>query len=388
MSIENHSGNLTLRYRHTVSCLRADGFGLENGNSGKINFREFIGSSPDAAKGLLTQRLHHLINGLHVLNNDDKNGVFNRHDSIHLEALQSDSQGLLTVANPRTSDTDRNIATAIVYLHDLGNNLSRHNHHELSVELFPKIFNNFSYDDPVVNSILMGIYLHDEAGYYVEDFSRLSSDLHREPIWSVIIADKADISRRRLSRALLEELAVSPTTIVDINPHTVLVLFAKERQLAYDPYTGTMTLRIEFSNKADEDSNPVVKQILEKFKWRDDIEDIRAPKQWYDRFVGENSPYVHAYISLLETVYCERLALMNSCLFALLPNLRLVQLYVEDKNSWIDSVATERYRRDSWQQALFFAWKQKHKADFKAGEITPPPILEKGHRKWTEEHKK
>lgn len=370
------------RLRHTAKCLREDGFIRRDK---KIDFNEFIQSTPESAISILVSRTENLVSGLGVLNVDGPCGLYNRHDWQHIGPCSDITSGLLDryeqITGQELPKATRNVAMAIVYTHDLGNNLQRSGHSFLSAYLLDRIFKNFRDGDPEYQAVKLGVYLHDEPiGSQVGDLGDISKKFHPEAIWAAIAADKMDIGRHRLSQALLTKTRDEFLEILERVPHTRLQLYAKETSFGMDGSGHKAVFNISFSSNSWGEEDPDTLRKLGLFQWKQG--DIFVPGEWHRLWKEANIPYAVSCMGLMEKLYCLRIAMMNSCLFALYPLLEEVRFQVEDTREKIGAQVEKVYKRQTWQEQLFVVWKNDPETEknYKAGRLKTPAILWAGEQ--------
>jgi hypothetical protein len=316
--------------------------------------------------------------------------MFNRHDATHIDNVNKFSHLLLDqyerVTGRELTNTQRNITTSVSLLHDVGNNLKRKGHGELSAALFSKIFRNYSEDDPVIRSILTGIRVHDEPyGTTFKDLRNIEKQfpgIYPEPIWAVTISDKLDIGRHRLSIALENKMPITFDRIVEETPHTLVILYAKSNALTFSPDGKEAFWSIGFSTSIADEENEYIKAILEHFVWKD--RDIYVPREWHLKWKEADIPYSTSYLGNMRQLYCNRLAIMFSSIYALFRELEVVRLTVSDDKPYIGSQVISEFRRDNWQDILFMIWKKSNKENYRIGLVKPPPILALGEKHYEE----
>lgn len=390
------------RYNLARTLLAQDGFLRvpEGEYKGKIDFDAFINLPKAEAINLLRERTKHLIQGLLVLDKDGKFGVFNRHDFTHIDFVQKWSHILLKASDSTTPDTEYNIATAISYLHDLGNIFSRHLHSDPSTYFFDDIFTNYELDDERVQTVFAGIWYHDESiGSYIYDFADLRKGngeeyKYKRAIWSPIVADKIHIGQDRLSTRFTEsnQEDFDPRELLDKDPHVALSLYVQDMNLEIT--SDYFNVDINFSSDGGTDLDPSLRRLLEKF-WKDGRAELYVPGVFYAQskngvtngdgdhlYPHLHTPYVKTFSLLMQTLYSERFSMAASCLFALFPRLREFRINTYDCDPLIHSGDTNVFKRGSWQARQFFIWKLKNHVDSKdlaEGRVDTPPIIRKGY---------
>lgn len=281
-----------------------------------------------------------------------------------------------------------NVFTVMAILHDSGNLISREHHSAVSVQLFDEIFSNYDPEDSRVVSIHLGMLLHDHIGIYAQDIGSLPPIILQRSIWALIAADKMDIGEHRLSTTLLQDpLPASIENLVEMYPHMLFSLYAKDSFFALSQGKKTGLFQVNFSSDARRSIDPLASDILKKFRWVRQKSgrrstDLRAPEQWFYLSRYESVPYAFKYHGEIEAVYAERFAQMFACLFALYPTLEQINFDTVDPNPRKVKTGRTTFTRQSWPFPLYDAWKQREKAK---GTITDgvqekdvPPNLLKG----------
>lgn len=376
------------RLRHTVRLLKADG--LVGGR--KLDFQEFLNLPHDQAGSFLRVRLKNLISGLVILEHDGPYEMFNRHDLTHLDHASSIAHELLDECQKQrqieVTPLERNLTTAIAYLHDVGNNIDRRNHGELSAYLFSRIFGNFDSADIAVKTILTGIRLHDEPlGVKFNGMEEMGSageyiDVLPLPILAVVAADKLDVGRHRLSTALAGRVQTPFEHIIEETPHTLVIIYVQNNQLYFIKDGRKLAWQIDFSTDVSGEKDPYLRKILEWFIWKE--HDIYVPREWHADWKKKDIPYSVSYFGNMRSLYCTRLALMLSSLYALLPRLETVEISVVDSKSYIGTRLVSEYPKDQWRDILFMVWKKLNRDNYRLRIVSPPNILKLGEKHYEE----
>lgn len=369
------------RLRRTVELLREDGFGI---GEGKMDFQTYMDLQTHIASELVRVRTKHLVTGIQeALHKENPYGVFNLHTEDHIHRVETGAHQFLDLSeqiNGREySKTERTVCTTIARLHDLGNLIDRENQSWISARLFRSLFKNFSLDDRGVSSILYGIGIHAESvGRHISDFADLPRDLYLDAILAVIIADKLDIGRHRLSPRLEQELPKDIETIELEVPHTLINLPIRECRFNIVPDGKSATIELDFSSHKDQTNDKRIDTILQNFLHTKGL-DIYVPQKWHRGWREQGIPYIVPYFSLVEWLYCERLAILTSCLFALFPTLETIEFGPVDDIRYVDRKYMQILRRYSWQEPLYNVWRvAKERDGIQESELKPPAILARG----------
>lgn len=405
-----------LRLQYTSKTLAEAGFGgltnfkrhPEKKPDNLLDFERLMNSPRAEVDKLLEDRLGPMVDRLTILDADGQFHLFNDHTRVHIEFVAEHAHYLLDQAgyNKSKDDIYHNIASIIAWTHDLGNLASRHGHSELSVRLLPELFTNFRYDDPRFLSVVLGVYLHDEPkGREVENFADFfPSEYYAPAIYAVIASDKFHIHRNRLSKNIAkqqgfpDEIKSDPKRLAEREIHTAISLYSRscdfslqrDGLLPKDERAQTALLLLQFSSQIDDQDDKRYLELLNQFVYSADGKpgDLWVNSEMYRSHKQQNISYSDAYRAMVEQVYSVRFAVMNSCLFALFPDLKVIRFGVEDKNPLIRTIGFEEYYREDWQNTLFHAWKIKNETGFKNRTLKPPAILTKGYKNYLETHTK
>ena len=377
------------RLKHTATLLKNDGFDNRKETSrGRVDFELYMNLPPQQGDLLLEQKTIHLTQGTEILNTDgEPYDLFNDHTKRHLMAVHKHMDAIL---GKSVDPTTLSVANAMRRMHDWGNNLSRKNHGQWSAALFPRIFTNFSYEDPRVISILLGAYLHDEHNgiqLSPENYGQIAPEYFPSAIRALIIADKADIGRHRLPLKFLEMTDDEAREVVDVMPHIVLSIFVKNTNIGFSEteYGKTMTIEEIFSSTVSTHDDPEVQEILKRLQWRGPSDpDLWAGEKMYALFKNPNStikiPYSDSVRAHQKGLYAARQAMLLSCAFAEFPDLEEVRVQMVDNNPLIEETGMTRYKRETWPAVSFFAWKSAQglkSIQIKRDKV--PPILRPGY---------
>jgi len=133
---------------------------------------------------------------------------FHRHDKEHSRVVTDRILEIMKILG--CSDEDAKLAIICGRIHDLGQIFSRKEHPEYSVKIFEKLFGNYLNEEQM-RKVSDAISNHekgsakrkfeDELGFCRGDFDKTYEKLGRQNplLWALVLADKSDIGRDRVS---------------------------------------------------------------------------------------------------------------------------------------------------------------------------------------------
>ncbi|HRN70268.1 MAG TPA: hypothetical protein PLS49_03710 [Candidatus Woesebacteria bacterium] len=175
-------------------------------------------------------------------------GLFNEHRVPHVSKIAHDSSSLLQELGSPQETIDN--AQIVGMLHDTGNLLMREEHERLgghlAVTMYPSIAN-----DPERGMNIVGSITHHNEGFYknIRNYAGMPFHVRQHTLQNmftdtsaaVLVADKADIGRGRISRH-----ARNPETI-DKHIHSEVNLHAESQGLAYIPDNKTLVWNLQYN---------------------------------------------------------------------------------------------------------------------------------------------
>jgi hypothetical protein len=246
---------------------------------------------------------------------------FNRHDREHLTAVSASMLELLRAAERDVSQesvTEKEAAIA-GYLHDCGNILARKYHGAYGVYLVSRFFSDVDRDQKTLSSflrVLEAVLFHE-----VEIGLRLPSltSLHPATL-SLIIADKTDVSARRVSTK-----SNLPEAIRDA--HTLVNLLTVHSHVGCEPPDFAWKLR--FSPRAETDDVARFSHLLKQ------SERVWVPQAWQRLYREYNVEYLFVFHATFMQLYLSRLLYTIRAVFALYPDVEGFRLTIEDRERGI-----------------------------------------------------
>jgi hypothetical protein len=246
---------------------------------------------------------------------------FNRHDREHLRTVSSSMLGLLRASDADLSQDSvaEKEATIAGYLHDCGNLLSRKYHGAYGVYLVSRFFSDVDRDQETLSSflrVLEAVLFHE-----VEIGLRLPSLASLHPVTlSLIIADKTDVSARRVSTK-----SNMPEALRDA--HTLVNLLTVHSHIGCQ--ASDFEWKLQFSPRAESDDVARFPQLLKE------SERVWVPQAWQRLYREHNVEYLFVFHATFMQLYLARLLYTVRAVFALYPNVEGFHLVIEDRERGI-----------------------------------------------------
>lgn len=241
---------------------------------------------------------------------------FNRHDRAHLRSVSRRILALLR-ASERELGSDAQMekeATIAGYLHDSGNLISRQYHGLYGVYLLTQFFTDVGQDEKSLSSFLRmleAVLFHEvELGLRL----RSLSGLHPATL-SLIIADKTDISARRVSAK-----SNVPGAIRDA--HTLVNLLTVDSGIGCQ--RNDFVWELHFSPRADTGDLERFPHLLKP------SERFWVPQDWQQLYREYNVEYLFVFHATFMRLYLARLLYTIRAVFALYPNVEGFRLVIDD----------------------------------------------------------
>jgi hypothetical protein len=253
-----------------------------------------------------------------ALDSETRTG-FNRHGIEHLRTVASHAVELLRESNigHATARLAENETIIGAFFHDIGNVLSRRYHGWYGVYVLTQLFKNFGSDEQTLESFLnvLEIVLFHEVEYG----SRLPTLalLHPSTL-SVIIADKTDVSFKRVSARSNMPEAIEDAHVL-INLLVARSTFRRTRGM-----TGLFRWVIDFQSKLDSSQIDLFSSLL-KATGR-----IKVPKEWQSLYEDANIEYLFIFNATFMKVHLSRLYFAMRATFALYKSVDRFEFVVDD----------------------------------------------------------
>jgi hypothetical protein len=241
---------------------------------------------------------------------------FNRHDRDHLRSVSGEMLSLLSTCHREEAGgpQTRKEATIAGYLHDSGNLISRQYHGAYGVYLLSQFFSDVDHDEEVLSSFLRvaeAVLFHEvEIGLLLPS----PSGLHPIAL-SLIIADKTDVSARRVSAK-----SNVPEAIRDA--HTLVNLLTVDSDIGCQ--ANEFLWDLHFSPRADSDDVARFPQLLKA------SERVWVPQAWQQLYREHNVEYLFVFHATFMQLYLSRLLYAIRAVFELYPNVQGFRLVVDD----------------------------------------------------------
>ncbi len=240
---------------------------------------------------------------------------FNRHDKQHVRMVSHRVMELLRWANAR-SKSRRTESEALIagYLHDIGNLIARKEHGLYSIYMLTQLFTDFDRDRETLASfmhVLEAVLFHE-----VDLGSRFSSLGNLQPATlSLIVADKSDVSFRRVSFK-----SNVPDAIKDA--HTLVNLLTADSRIKCQK--ASFQWEVHFSPKVKFDETEQLLALLKK------AERVWVPDEWQKLYRRDNIEYVFIFHATFLRLYFSRLSFAIRAVFALNPLVETFRLVIND----------------------------------------------------------
>jgi hypothetical protein len=241
---------------------------------------------------------------------------FNRHDREHLRSVSSTALRLLR-ANERGEEVSPETEKETIiagYLHDCGNLISRQYHGAYGAYLVSRFFRDVDRSEETLSSLLRvleAVLFHEvEIGLRLPTLAGLNS-----ATLSLIIADKTDVSARRVSSK-----SNVPEAIRDA--HTLVNLLTVDSQIGCQ--AKDFVWELHFSPRAAGDDLARFPQLLKG------SERVWVPQAWQRLYRDYNVEYLFVFHATFLKLYLARLLYAMRAVFALYPDAEGFRLVIED----------------------------------------------------------
>jgi hypothetical protein len=241
---------------------------------------------------------------------------FNRHGLDHLKSVSERMQRLIRASElePAREALAEKEAVIAGYLHDSGNLISRQYHGAYGVYLMTQFFSHVHRDDETFSSflrVLEAILFHE-----VEIGLRLSALAGLEPATlSLIVADKTDVSARRVSAK-----SNIPEAIRDA--HTLVNLLTVDSRIGCRE--RGFSWELHFSPRAEGDEVARFPHLLKA------SERVWVPQAWQRLYREHNVEYLFVFHATFLKLYLARLLFVIRAVFELYPQVQVFRLVVDD----------------------------------------------------------
>ncbi len=241
---------------------------------------------------------------------------FNRHGRDHLRSVSDRMLELIREGEAGSQPEVLAQKEAIIagYLHDSGNLISRQYHGPYGVYLLSQFFSRVDQDEETLSSfmrVLEAVFFHEvEIGLKLPSLA----GLHAATL-SLIIADKTDVSARRVSAK-----SNVPEAIRDA--HTLVNLLTVDSKIGLRPKEFVWDLH--FSPRAGSEDVARFPQLLKG------SERVWVPQAWQRLYREHNVEYLFVFHATFLKLYLARLLYAIRAVFTLYPRVPRFRLIVDD----------------------------------------------------------
>lgn len=302
----------------------------------RVSFPTLLRSSPTELDSYFADRFSLIFDLQEVVLDSETLTGFNRHGKEHLRTVTRRMLALLRSVAPQSIPNPQAEKEAIVagYLHDIGNLISRKWHGLYGVYMLTQLFTDFGCDQDTLSSflrVLEAVLFHE-----VEFGSRLDSLSSLQPATlSLIIADKTDVSFRRVSHKSNVPEAISDAYIL------VNLLAADSRIRCREK---SFQWEIHFSPKATHNQTILFPTLLKR------TERVRVPEDWQKLYREQNIEYVFIFSATFLRLYLPRLLFTVQAIFALNSAIKRFRLVITDDERGIS--LSRVFTSDDYQEKI------------------------------------
>ena len=260
---------------------------------------------------------------------------FNRHDKQHVRTVSRRMLELLRWANVRAKNRYAESEALIAgYLHDIGNLIARKEHGLYGIYLLTQILADVDRSEETLSAFMRVL----EAALFHEvdlgsKFLSLS-DLSPATL-SLIVADKSDVSFRRVSLKSNVSDALK-------DAHTLVNLLTTESRVKCQKKSFQWEIHFSPKIKADE-----TEQLLALLKR---AERVWVPDDWQQLYRRSNIEYVFVFHATFLRLYFSRLSFAIRAIFALNPNVETFRLVINDDERGVS--LSRVFTRDDYQNKI------------------------------------
>jgi metal-dependent HD superfamily phosphatase/phosphodiesterase len=299
----------------------------------KLDYHALIQLPADQIYTYLVDHLAPLFELQQVALDSEMTTGFNSHGREHVCTVASNAAMLLKQLH-LVSVHDYNEKEAILggLLHDLGNLLRRKFHGLYGIYLLTQLFGNYAATEPTFESfltLLEIVMFHEvEFGSQQALFEQLNA-----ATLSVIIADKTDVSFRRVSaKSNVPEAMLDAHVLVNL-------LVANSRVQRKAGNGGQFCWTVDFRTKLDASQGDLFSSLV-RVTGR-----VKYPQEWIALYEEGNIEYLFLFQSTFLKIYLSRLYLAMRAVFMLYPSTEEFLLVVDDAERGI-SISRVFTRKD------------------------------------------
>lgn len=285
----------------------------------KIDYLVLLNLTPEEVHTYLLDQFSHLFHLQKVALDSIYDTGFNLHGIDHLRTVARNAIELLMELDTISVERQRFENETIIgaFFHDVGNLLSRRYHGFYGVYLLTQLFENFDVDDQVLESFLhvLEIVLFHEVEYG----SRLPTLALLQPsTLSVIIADKTDVSFKRVSHKSNVPEAIADAHVL------VNLLVARSTIRRVKGTTGRFQWTVDFKPKFDPLHVNLFSELL-KATGR-----VKFPQEWQNIYESAKIEYLFVFHSTFLNTYLSRLYFAMRAVFAMYRSVDQFEFIIDD----------------------------------------------------------
>ncbi|MBX7213448.1 MAG: hypothetical protein K1X39_05475 [Thermoflexales bacterium] len=305
----------------------------------RLDYHALLGLQADALYAYLIDQLAPIYDLQQVALDSETVTGFNAHGSEHVSNVARKALSLARAYDPLGAR--ETLAQEVVIgglMHDLGNLIGRKLHGLYGVYLMALMFEQTEVDAATLDSFTtaLEVTLFHEVEFGAEQgvFKRLDP-----ATLSVIIADKTDVSFRRVS-------AKSNVSEAMRDAHVLVNLLVANASIAREttPGSGRFVWRVDFRSKFDLEHFDLFSSLL-KATGR-----VRYPQEWQALYEESNIEYLFVFQSTFLTIYLSRLYLTLRAVFAMFPSVNEFVFTVDDAERSVS--LTRVFTRNGFRQQV------------------------------------
>ncbi len=304
----------------------------------RLDYAALLRLTPDALFAYLLDQFAAVFDLQQVALDSETVTGFNAHGSPHVTNVARNALTLVRGFDPiKANSTLEKEAVIGGLMHDIGNLIGRKLHGLYGVYLMTQLFENVDADrktlDSYTTALEIALFHEVEFGSEHALFPRLNP-----ATLAVIIADKTDVSFRRVS-------AKSNVSEAMRDAHVLVNLLVADSAIAREAGPqGRFNWRVDFRSKFDLEQFDVFSSLL-KATGR-----VRYPQEWTALYEESNIEYLFVFQSTFLTIYLSRLYLTLRAVFAMFPSVNEFVFVVDDAERSVS--LTRIFSRANFRQQI------------------------------------
>lgn len=257
---------------------------------------------------------------------------FNGHDTTHIDKVT----GIARYLTEDLPEDEQRITIVAARIHDLGNLYSRKLHSLISPELFKKLLPKIKLNDGLREKAATAARLHNEP--VLEPYMKLWKDqmLEDEEFYrkmraetgdaglAVIIADKVDVGRHRLSNKPASSEAVE-------DPHLAVNLLGETESLKLNDEKNDLKWSLRFTPEMSPEEAQDYPHFAKQSKFHENGTRAWIPERMKKLHDNEKIPNFDSWKQKFIEIYFQRIKLAATASFALFPDLQTFTIEMKDQ---------------------------------------------------------